>query len=154
MTITRWSPVLGLSRSRRENAALHDEVDRLFESFFGSDPRNADAPARFAPPVDIEERPEAFVVHMDLPGVSQKDVKVSLLADVLTIRGERKNEHQTQEGNRHRMERVYGVFERSFQLGAPVRSDQIRATYRDGVLEVVIPKAEEAKLKEIEIQVG
>jgi HSP20 family protein len=93
------------------------------------------------------------VIKADLPGVSQKDVKVSLMGDTLVIRGERRSE-KNDETTPLRIERSYGMFERSFTLGAPVRSDQVKATYRDGVLEIHVPKAEEARLREIDIQVG
>jgi HSP20 family protein len=103
--------------------------------------------------VDVEETPEDFVVRMDLPGVAQKDVKVSLMGDTLTIRGERKHEAEHKEGSWHRVERAYGSFERTFTLGAGVRNDKVKASYKDGVLEVRVPKAEEARLREIEVQV-
>lgn len=154
MAITRWSPSFGLGNPPRDIVGIQDEVNRLFDTFFNRYPTRSDAPTVFAPAVDIEELGEEFVVRADLPGMSQKDVKVSLLGDTLTIRGERKYEGQHQDGTLHRVERVHGQFERSFKLGTPVRNDQIRATYRDGVLEVHIPKAEEAKLKEIQVQVG
>jgi HSP20 family protein len=104
--------------------------------------------------VDIEETPDAFVLRADLPGMSQKDVKVVLTGDVLTLRGERKRETTKSEGTCHRCERVHGAFERTFTLTSPVRADQVKATYRDGVLEVLVPKAEEARVREIEVQVG
>ena len=94
------------------------------------------------------------MVRVDLPGVDQKDVKVSVVGDTLTIRGERKQDATQSEGNLHRVERVYGSFERTFTLGTSVRNDAVRATYRGGVLEVHVPKAEEAQAREIEIQVG
>jgi HSP20 family protein len=154
MAITRWTPALALGTSARDIVGIQDEVDRLFDGFFGRYPLRGDAPLVFAPAVDIEELGEEFVVRADLPGMNQKDVKVSLLGDVLTIRGERRQEATHQSGTQHRTERIYGQFERTFKLGTPVRNDLIRATYRDGVLEVHIPKAEEAKLKEIQVQVG
>jgi HSP20 family protein len=148
MTLIRWSPNVG-----RELTPFRDEFDRLFDNFLTRSSLRGDV-ATFAPPVDIEETPEEFVVRADLPGISQKDVKVSLMADNLTIRAERKLETEKHSGNMHRQERVYGTFERTFSLGAPVRNDKVRASYRDGVLEVHVPKAEEARLREIEVQVG
>ena len=104
--------------------------------------------------VDIEETADEFVIKADLPGVTQKDVKVSLLGDTLTIRGERRQESEKKDGSAHRTERMHGMFERTFRLGTPVRSDRVSAQYRDGVLEVHVPKAEEAKLREVEVQVA
>ena len=149
MTLIRWTPT--------RNAGLLDlrsEMDRLFDNFVGTRPAPAQHADFISPPVDIEETPEAFVLRADLPGVSQKDVKVSFTGDTLVLRGERKRESEKHEGSLHRTERVYGAFERTFTLTSPVRGDQIKATYRDGVLEIRVPKAEEAKVREIEVQVG
>jgi HSP20 family protein len=150
MTLMRWSPTW---TSRRDVFGIQDEVNRLFDTFYGRSQTRTDGMA-FTPTVDIEETAEEFVVRADLPGVPQKDVKVSLMGDTLTVRGERKYETHENESTVHRVERVYGTFERSFTLGAPVRNDKVKATYRDGVLEIRVPKAEEARLKEIEIQVA
>ncbi|TMQ69991.1 MAG: Hsp20/alpha crystallin family protein [Candidatus Eisenbacteria bacterium] len=138
----------------RELASLPEEVNRLFDGFLGSDFQRGDGASIFTPAVDIEESADDFTVRMDLPGVSQKDVKVNLMGDTLTIRGERKPDAVRGNRSAHRIERVYGTFERSFTFGAPVKNDGIKAQYRDGVLEVVVPKAEEAKVREIEIQVA
>ena len=102
----------------------------------------------------VEETAEEFVIRADLPGVSQKDVKVNLMGDTLSIRGERKQESENKNGGMHRVERVYGSFERSFRLATPVRGDKVKAQYRDGVLEIRVPKAEEAKVREVEVQVA
>uniref|UniRef100_A0A832I7H0 Hsp20/alpha crystallin family protein n=1 Tax=Eiseniibacteriota bacterium TaxID=2212470 RepID=A0A832I7H0_UNCEI len=152
MTLIRWNPVLPVSR---ELANARNEMDRLFDEFFGAR-RSwlADVQPQFVPAVDIEETEDSFVFHADLPGMSHKDVKVSLLGDTLTIRGERVREEQSSKGTRTRTERSYGAFERSFTLGAPVKAEGVRATFRDGVLEVRVPKAEEARVREIQVQVG
>lgn len=149
MTLIRWTPARNLGLTD-----LRTEVDHLFDSFLNTrslPTRDADT---VSPPVDIEETPEAFVLRADLPGVSPRDVKVSFAGDTLTLRAERKRESETREGSLQRTERYYGAFERSFSLTSPVRGDQIQATYRDGVLEIRVPKAEEAKVREIEIKVG
>jgi HSP20 family protein len=151
MAITRWSPLFTPSR---DLVGIQGDVNRLLDTFFVRYPTRGDAPALFTPAVDIEETPEEFVLKLDLPGVPQKDVKVSLMGDMLTVKGERKSESDRNGGNVHRSERVYGSFERSFTLGTPVRNDKVKATYRDGVLEIHVPKAEEARLREIEVQVG
>jgi HSP20 family protein len=149
MALVRWSPVTG-----RDLITIQDEVNQLFDSVFGRAALRDDLAPGFTPAVDVEELAEEFVVRVDLPGVSPKDVKVSLIRDTLTIRGERKQDRTTKNGGRHRVERTYGSFERSFTLGTPVRSDKVQATYRDGVLEIHVPKAEEARVREIEVQVG
>ena len=151
MSITRWSATFPRTR---DLVGIQDEVHRLFDHFYGNGNRSGDHPLAFTPPVDILETPEEYVLRADLPGMTQKDVKVSLMGDTLTIRGERKQEEVRQQGNQHCSERIHGTFERSFALGTPVRNDQVKATYRDGVLEVRVPKAEEARLREIEVQVA
>ena len=149
MTLIRWTPT--------RNACLADfstESDRLFDSFLKTRSLPAGEAGAMSPAVDIEETAEAFVLRADLPGVSQKYIKVSFTGDTLTLRAERKREDEKREGSLHRTERVYGAFERTFTLTSPVRGDQIKATYRDGVLEIRVPKAEEAKVREVEVQVG
>lgn len=152
MTLIRWSPAH--LTPMRDLPDIQDEMNRLFDSFFTRGTLRGDLNAVFTPSVDIEETPDEFVLKADLPGVAQKDVKVTLMGDTLTIRGERKQESATREGSSRRLERVHGTFERSFTLGTPVRNDRVKAQYRDGVLEVRVPKAEEARKREIEVQVG
>ncbi len=149
MAIIRWTQP---NPPMRDLVTMHEEMNRLFDSAFGA-PQGARAAFDFAPVVDIEETPEQYEIHADLPGCSQKDVKVHVMADTLTIRGERRQETREQ-ANALRSERVYGTFERSFTLPAPVRADQVRATFKDGVLDIVVPKAEEARLREIEVKIG
>ena len=149
MALIRWNSSYPAGR---DLLAIQDELNRFADSFFRPVPRDNGG---FAPVVDIEETPEEFVLQLDLPGIKQKDVKVSLMGDTLTIRGERKLEKQEKEdGNTLRVERAFGTFERSFTLHAPVRADGVKASYKDGVLEVRVPKADEARLREIEVQVN
>lgn len=151
MNVIRWSPRLG--SAPRDLVTFQDEVNRLFDGFMGN-VQHRDGGAVLAPPVDVEETPEEFIVRADLPGVPQKDVKVSLMGDTLTIRGSRNDEKKRQDGSFHRVERTYGSFERSFTFGTPVKNDGVTAQVRDGVLEVHVPKADEAKLREIEVKVA
>ena len=149
MTIIRWNPIA----TPRDLTRVQDEFDRMFDRFFDRGYRADLAPA-FAPAVDVEETPEGYVFRADLPGIKLEDVKVNLMGDTLTIQGERKQESAESKGNLHRIERVYGGFERRFELGKPVHADKVKATYKDGVLEVRVPKAEEARVREIPVQVG
>ena len=148
MKIMRWTPAIAVPR---DIESVRNQVDRLFDGFF--DGHRYPTPG-FAPRVDIEETPEEFVLRADLPGVQKDDVKLSLTGDTLTIRGERKLESQKKHGTLHRVERLQGSFERSFVLGTAFRGDRIQAVYRDGVLEVRVPKPDEARVREIEVQVG
>lgn len=145
-TLMRWTPLFS---SRRDLTGF----DHLFGNLL-TGPNGGAAKALFAPSADIHETPEAFVIRLDLPGISQKDVKVTIQDDTLAIRGERKHEESQTQGLTHYRERRFGSFERTFTLTAPVRADQVKATYRDGVLEVRVPKAEEARTREIEVQIG
>ena len=149
MSLVRWFP----RRNGVQSVALNTELDRLFEGFFSPTPLRSEW-AALTPAVDVEETPDAYVFRADLPGLSSKDVKVSVHNDTLTLRGERKREEKSSDGSRHRVERAYGAFERSFTLGLPVRADQVKASYKDGVLEVHVPKADEAKPRDIEVQIN
>ena len=149
MTLIRWSP----RHAGQDFVSPRTEMDRLIHEWFTPMPLRRGWTA-LTPPIDVEETPEAYVFRADLPGVNAKDVKVTVTGDTITLRGERKREDKQTEGSLHRIERAYGAFERSFTLEAAVRPDQVQATYRDGVLEVRVPKAEEARAREIEVQVN
>ncbi len=150
-SLMRWSPLFS---SSRDVASLRDDIDQLFDTLVSRSLPHRGALSAYVPAADLRETSEEFVVKMDLPGVSQKDVKVTLMGDTLTIRGERKLESKREQDGLYYSERVSGAFERTFHLTTPVRGEQVKAEYRDGVLEVRIPKADEAKSREIEIRVG
>jgi len=150
MTLIRWNPV----SSPRELARVQDEMDRLFERVFDRAPLRDDVAPAYAPAVDVEETADGYVFRADLPGIRLEDVKVELMGDTLTVRGERKSSKSDEKGSMHRVERVAGTFERRFELGRPVHGEQVRATYKDGVLEVRVPKAEAARAREIPVQIG
>ena len=152
MTLIRWNPIP--RGTARELQSFQDDVSRLFEGLAGRSGLSGDLAPAFSPAVDVEENAEEFVFRADLPGISPKDVKVNLMGDTLTVRGERKQEAVRKGHNVHRVERRHGAFERTFTFDTPVRSEGIQARYRDGVLEIVVPKAEEAKVREIEVQVA
>jgi len=151
MTLIRWNPV----RSSPVHAAsIHDEIDRLFDGVLSGVGYHPEGASAFTPALDVEETPEEFVVRADLPGLSQKDVRVRLLEDTLTLRGERKFEPESKDRNFRRIERRSGTFERAITFGVPVRGDAVRAQVRDGVLEVHVPKAEQARVRDIEIKIA
>jgi HSP20 family protein len=149
MSLIRWNP----RRSGTDLTSLRSEMDRLFEEFFAPMPIRQEW-STMTPAVDVEETPDAFMFRADLPGVDLKNVKVTVNGDTLTLRGERKREEKKTNGALHRYERSYGAFERAFTLGTPVRPDQVKAAFKDGVLEIRVPKAEEARSREVEVQVG
>jgi len=143
MNLIRWTPMRDVFQTRSEMARMLDE-------FLGS--RAADSEVAWFPPVDIEETPEGYFVRSELPGMKLEDIKITLADNELVVRGEKRREVEKKDGTYHRTERAYGQFERAFTLSHAVRADKIEATYKDGVLEVSIPKAEEAKSREIPIR--
>jgi HSP20 family protein len=155
MAIDRWRPfAASLSRwePSRDVTDIQQEMNRLFDSFFGR-PMAATAERMWLPLCDMYETRDDLTVTFELPGVREKEVHISVTGDVLTLKGERKWEKEIEEESYHRLERVYGKFERSVPLPVPVQADKVTATYRDGVLEIKLPKAEEVKPKEIKIDV-
>jgi len=128
------------------------EVNRLFDDVLT--PRWGRQEERdWVPTVDVEERENEFLVSVDIPGVEKKDVKVSLENNILTIKGERKMERSEEEGTYHCTERCYGTFSRSFTLPRTVDASKIHAKNKEGVLTITLPKAEEAKEREIVVDV-
>jgi HSP20 family protein len=103
--------------------------------------------------VDISENKDSIHVDVEIPGMKKEDIKISLENNVLMLKGEKKQEREINEENCHRLERRYGSFVRSFELPMPVQADKIKASYKNGVLHVELPKAEEVKPKEIPIEV-
>jgi HSP20 family protein len=143
MKLVRWDPFQEfVAMSNRLNRTVNDPYTPRTEDSFGA----------WAPPVDIFERQDHLVIRAEVPGVQKEDMDVRIENGVLTLHGERKQETDLKEENTHRMERVYGAFTRSFSLPTSVDAAKVTATYRDGVLEVTVPKAETAKPKSIEIK--
>ena len=155
MAIVRWSPARELMPALSEEMFdMRRQINRMFDNLFrGEAPESADLPSIWNPSVDIAERESEYVVKVELPGVSKDDVRITLEDALLTIRGEKKQEKESKEASYHRMERSYGSFQRSFTLPASVKADKIEASYRDGILTVTLPKADEARRKQIEVKV-
>jgi len=136
-------------------ADLQREMDQIFGEFFGRTPfRMAATEAMWSPLVDVHETKDSILLQVELPGVKQEDIQVSIEGDTLTLKGERKRETEVKEDQYHRVERSYGRFERSILLPSVVDSGRVKATYRDGVLGIQLPKKEEAKPKEIKVEVA
>jgi HSP20 family protein len=145
-TLSRFQPFRGAS-------ALQDQINRLFNDVFEG-PSSESSLTTWAPAVDIFETEHELVVKADLPDVDAKDLDIRVENNVLTIRGERKFEKKVSEENYLRVERAYGAFARSFSLASTVNSENIKADYQNGVLTLTIPKREEAKPKQIKVNVG
>ena len=142
MNLVRWTPLSDFT-------ALQNQMNRLFESTFSGWPGESGTHS-WMPPADIHETENELVVTADLPGVDVKSVDIRVENNVLSLTGERQFQEKGN-GNVHRMERMYGAFARSFTLSTPVDTEKIRANYKDGVLKITLPKAEEAKPKRIAI---
>lgn len=154
MALIRWNPVHELDRWPSDFFGVQRDINRLFDNFFrGMGTEEAMATSVYAPAVDIAEQENEFVVKVELPGVAKEDVKVSLESNILTIKGEKKQEKEEKNKNFHRVERSYGSFQRSFTLPSSVKSEKIDAVFANGILSISLPKVEEAKPKQIEVKV-
>ena len=131
---------------------VNNDLDNLFEDFFGNRQQSTED-TQISPRLNVEENENAWVISAELPGVAKEDVKVNFQDDFLTISGEKKFEKEDKDKNYHRVERSYGKFSRSLKIGKSVLSDKIDAEYKDGVLTISLPKAEEAKPKLIDVKV-
>jgi HSP20 family protein len=149
MAIVRWEPF-------RDLLSLQERMNRMFnEQYRGASADDEWAlGGSWAPAVDIYEQGQDIVLKAELPGVDPKDVDIRLENNVLTLRGQRKFENEVKRESYHRVERSYGSFSRSFTLPSVVDQANIKAEVKDGILKLVLPKREEAKPKQIEINVG
>lgn len=141
-------------RERKELSQLRREMDNLFDRFFEGWPFRLGArEGEWAPSLDISETQKDLLVKVEVPGIDPKDIDISLHGDMLTIKGERKQEKEEKDENFHRIERSYGVFSRSIRLPVEVEGDKVKATYKNGVLKITLPKVKEAASKKIEVMV-
>ena len=133
---------------------LRKELDRLFDRFLEPTWTDMTPFGDWEPRVDVAETKEAVTVKAEMPGVDQKDIGVSLQDGVLTIKGEKEAEKEEKDRRYHRVERTYGAFARALRLPAPVDAGRVTATFKDGVLEITLPKTAEAKGATIPIKAG
>jgi HSP20 family protein len=131
---------------------LRDEMDRVFDDFFGMVPARSEKSAVWSPAVDIREDENNFVIEVDLPGMSKDDIHLEVEQNQLSIKGERRFEKKEEGESYHFVERSYGSFYRSFTLPKNVDTGAIAAGHKDGVLMITVPKAEEVKPKKVEIK--
>jgi HSP20 family protein len=156
MAVVRWRPVgQGLEPwvGAGELGDIQSQVNRLFDTFFGRSPQVGPSERSWAPAADMYETKDELVIKADLPGMSDKDVQVSITGDLLSLKGQRVEPEAVKPEQYFRAERWTGRVERIFQLPIPVQTDKVRASYRDGVLTVTLPKVEAVKPKEIKIDV-
>lgn len=147
MAIVRWEPY-------RDLMSLHERMNTMFNEFFagGSGDREEDAAeGTWSPAVDIHETEDDIILKCELPGMKQVDIQIEIRENVLTIKGERMQESEAEKDNYHRVERAFGAFHRSFTLPGAIKQEKVKATYKEGVLKVAMPKAEATKPKRIKI---
>jgi HSP20 family protein len=150
MALVRWDPV-------REIDTLQGEMNRLFSTFFDTPTNrggNGNVARRWIPAMDLMETGDHFVLKADLPGMTEADVNIEVEKNVLTISGERKTEHEAKHEGYYRLERATGSFSRSLTLPEGIDAGAVTATFDNGVLEVRIPKPEQAKPQKVQIAVG
>jgi len=164
-----WKDLITWNRKKQEHiqpelqhpvATLHREVDRLFDDFFrGFDrfPTSAFREERlteFSPKINISENDKEIEVTVEVPGMDQNDVEINLRDDILTIRGEKKQEKEEKDKEYYHVERSYGSFYRSLQIPCEVEQDKVKATFKKGVLKINLPKSEKARenVRKIEVQ--
>jgi HSP20 family protein len=147
MALVRWNP-------ERDLMPMREEMDRLLHRFLrhGEGEDETWMRGTWAPPVDLYETEDAFVLKAELPGFSKEDLQIEFHDHRLTLRGERQRENEVKEEQYHRLERAYGRFERAFRLPTTVDAEKIQASFKDGVLELRLPKSEAAKPKRIAIR--
>jgi HSP20 family protein len=142
--LTRWEPV-------REMMTLREAMDRLFDDAF-TRPVFGDGGGSISPAIDLYDNTDEVVVKAALPGLKADDVQISLTSDVLTLRGEFKQENEQKEANYHIREHRQGAFERMVSLPAEVQTDKAKADFKDGILTITLPKAEAVKPRTISIK--
>jgi HSP20 family protein len=147
MAITRWDPF-------REVVALQNRVNSLFRDFNETAGDNPLTTGSFVPAVDIYENEKEVVLKLEVPGIEEKDLDVSVENNTLTVKGERKFEKEEKEENFHRIERRYGSFYRAFTLPTTVDTENVAASYTAGVLKLELKKKPEAQPKQIKVTVG
>ncbi len=155
MVMERWRPRWGLRPWR--SLSEMDELERRFDEMFGwplmpAVWRRSATERGWMPPIEMYEKNDKFMVKVELPGMKKEDIEISVVGDMLTIKGERKAEEEVKEDDYYFCERSYGSFQRSVTLPSAVDSKSIEAKFSDGILEVSLPKLQEAKPKKVEIK--
>ena len=146
MPLMRWDPF-------RDITTLRARMNRILEESLPHATETESHAGSWMPPVDIFEKEDSLVLEAELPGLKKEDLDIQIENNNLTLRGERKHQMETQEQDYFRIERSYGTFVRSFSLPATIQRERITAAMKDGVLQIVLPKAEEARPKKVEVQI-
>ncbi len=155
MNLTRWHrPELSTWAGLGRLTDLRDEIDRLFEAPLSELARTTQLLSGWTPPLDMHEDKENVIVQVELPGMKKEDIDISLHDGSLSISGEKRTEETHKDSDVYRSERFVGRFQRTLTLPVSVAADKVKAQYKDGILTVTMPKTEEAKPKQIDVQVS
>ncbi|MGG6297594.1 Hsp20/alpha crystallin family protein [Leptolyngbya sp. AN02str] len=146
MALVRWEPL-------REMDTLQRELNRLFDDVLVPTARR-DFGVHFAPAAELEETNDAIVLRLEVPGIDAKDLDIQVTADAVAIRGERKTETKTEEKGAFRSEFRYGSFQRVISMPIRINNQAVTADYKDGILHLTLPKAEEEKNKVVKVNLG
>ena len=144
--LSRWDPL-------QDALTLREAMNQLLEESFVS-PSLQRPGQNFVPPMDVSETADSYLVELSVPGLKSENLEVTFENNVLTIKGEMRQEKENRERNYHRVERRYGSFQRSVTLPTTVKGDAIQASLDDGILRLEIPKAEEVKPRKINVNVS
>jgi HSP20 family protein len=153
-TMMRWDPFQDLRSAQDEMAQMSPMLAHALGLHARQQGNDRAMTTAWAPALDISERKDAYLVTVEVPGVEPEDLDITMEDGLLTIKGERQFTSESSEQQFHRVERRYGAFRRSITLPAQVQAEQIEATFDNGVLQIVVPKAEEAKPKRIQVRPG
>jgi HSP20 family protein len=141
----------------RSAGSIRNEIDNLLHEFFGGPIHTGPLAEEWLPPADISETEDRVLIKAELPGIEEKDIELTLLGNMLTIRGEKKHEKEEKDEkdeNHYLGDRYYGSFRRTFQLPADIDSEKAEAIFEKGVLKISVPKLEESRTKKIAINVN
>lgn len=139
-------------RDRNELSSLRREIDSLFDRFFEGWPFRSTAVRQWVPSVDVSETAKEVLVQAELPGMDPKEIDIAIQGNLLTLKGERRQEKEEEGANYHRIERSFGSFSRAIQLPAEVDVEKVSAVYKNGVLTITMPKTGAASAKRIEVK--
>ncbi len=144
MTLVRWQPY-------REFASLQQQMNRLFDGMISIDSSDLNGGNTFMPAAEINETPEAIHLKLEVPGLEAKDLDVQVTQEAVSIKGERKSESKTEKNGVTRSEFRYGSFRRVIPLPARIQNTNVTAEYKDGILNLTLPKSEEEKNKVVKV---
>lgn len=156
MALVRWEPFRDFESMQpfREFEGLRRDMDRIFDNLIRTGERGSRSGIAFVPAAEMQETPEAIHLKLEVPGMEAQDLDVQVTAEAIAISGERKSETKAEEGGMTRSEFRYGSFNRIIPLPTRIKNDQVQAEFKNGVLNLTLPKAEEEKNKVIKVNLG